>query len=209
MKAILKILLGLTPGICLAGISEGGYFGFELGAANQIVQFNPAAFNLNTNGSSLYNPALGFLSRFNLGYNLNKYAGFELGTTYNFATGHNYPSGNGILSTTATAIDLSYLLYLPTIIDKWSVFGRVGGAFNWIGSEGICNCNTSSVINPSGSSFADVLGAGIMYRLTPSVSFRLEWISNALLFPVEINNSGTSVGKWTNQTFQAGFNYHF
>src|SRR5579863_4590529 len=170
MKKFTHILLMVFPGFSLASVSDGPYLGVEIGAANQIVNFTPSTFNLNTNGSNLSNSSVGFLTRLNFGYNLSRYSGFELGVSYSFPAVHNYPNNEGSLNSTLTNLDMSYLLYLPTLIDKWSVFGRVGVAYDWIGSGSGCGCN-STVSNPSGSSLADVLGAGLMYRITPNASF--------------------------------------
>lgn len=202
-----SVVFLLLPGFAISSVSNGPYVGIEIGAANQIVNFTPSTFGLNTNGSSLYNSSVGFLTRLNIGYNLDRYNGFELGTTYNFETNHNLPNGDGSLNTTATTLDLSYLLYLPTFVSKWSIFGRFGVAYDWINTSATC-CDLGNG-NPSGSSFADVLGAGLMHRITPNTSFRLEWIANGLIYPPGINNGAVSVGNWTNQTFQLGMNYHF
>lgn len=208
VKKIATVFVCCLPGVLFASVSNGPYVGLEIGAANQIINFTPSTFNLDTNGSTLYNPEVGFLARLNLGYNINRFNGFELGTTYNFGTTHNYPNNQGNLNTPVTTIDFSYLIYLPTIVNQWSVFGRVGLAYDWTGSSYSCN-GVSSLGNISGSGFADVLGAGLMYRITPNTSFRVEWISNGLFSPININSSSGSIGTWTNQTFQLGLNYHF
>jgi len=191
----------------LASVSNGFYTGIEGGVANQLVNFTPSAFTLNTNGSNLDNYALGMLLRLNLGYNFDKYNGLELGTTYDFAVSHNYPNGMGSISPSATTLDASYLLYLPTVIEKLSVFGRVGVSYDWVSCQVECNCNNDLVV--SGSDFADVLGAGIKYNLSPQFSFRAEWIVNGLFFPIGLSSGSLTVGNWTNQSFQAGINYHF
>lgn len=199
--------LGVTPLSVLASVSNGPYIGLEVGGANQLIKFVPSNFSINTNGSNLDNYALGFLMRLNLGYNIDKYNGFELGTTYDFTTGHSYPNGMGNLNTNAWTLDGSYILYLPTIVEKLSVFGRLGVAYDWINNNSDCNCAGNPTV--SGNGVADILGAGIKYNLSPQASFRVEWIANGLLFPVGIASTTTNVGSWTNQSFQLGINYHF
>ena len=109
----------------------------------------------------------------------------------------------------ATTVDASYILSLPTVIERLSVFGRIGVAYDWINSStGSCGCGGSTVGILTGSSFADVVGAGIKYRMSPKLSWRIEWIANGLLFPVGLS-AGSQFGLWTNQTFQTGFNYSF
>jgi hypothetical protein len=207
---LLFILIGI-PFISYATVSNGPYVGLELGTANQIVTYQPSAFDLNTNGSQLYNPNYSFLGRVNLGYNVDKYNGFELGTSYFFSSSSSYPNGNGSMSTNTTSLDLSYLLYLPISSTKISVFGRLGFAYDWINNanSGGCGCGTSSNLNPSGSNLADVIGAGLKYNIGPHTSFRIEWIANGLFFPVGINNGSQNIASWTAQTYQAGINYHF
>ena len=201
MKKLLNLIL-LLPAISFATVSNGPYVGLEVGAANQIVTFNGGTqFN---NGSNAYNPSIGFLGRLNLGYNTNKYNGFEIGGTYNFNTEFNYPSG-GSMTLNAKTLDASYLFSLPTYVDSLLVFGRVGVAYDWI--SGSNNGGISG--NPGADSVADVLGAGIKYNVTSKTSLRFEWLANGLLFPVVINNGSTNTASWTNQTFMVGLNLHF
>ena len=195
-----------------ATVSNGIYTGIELGAANQIINYQASAFGENTNGVQLINSNVTFMGRFNLGYNADKNNGFELGTNYFFNSNSSTPNGNDNLSTNTTALDLSYIGYLPISQSKLSVFGRVGIAYDWINSStsNSCNCNNNqSSFQPSGSNFADVLGAGLKYNLSSHASIRLEWIANGLLVPVSINNGSQNIASWTAQTFVTGINYHF
>jgi len=209
VKFKLIILLLFFISNVIASVSEGPYIGLEAGLANQNTSFNQNILNLNLNGSTINNYSYGLLARLNLGYNGDKYNGFELGTNYYFSTSHSYPVGNSNLNTNALTLDASYILNLPTAIEKLSIFGRVGVAYDWIniGNQS-CNCNTSSNLQ-NGSGLADILGAGIKYNISPKTSFRLEWLSNGLIFPVAINNSFTNIANWNAQTFQLGINYHF
>lgn len=193
-----------------ASVSDGPYIGIEGGIANQEVNFSNGSFNLNSNGLNLATAATAFLLRGNLGYSFNKYSALEVGSTYTFNSSIVNPAG-GNFNINATTIDLSYLLSLPTSVDRLSVFGRIGFSYNWINSasEGNCTCNpNSSTTGINGSNFADVLGAGIKYRLSPSLSWRIEWIANGLLFPVGLTGNGVNAS-WVNQTFQTGINYSF
>lgn len=208
MKKLL--LLIFAPIYCFATVSNGPYVGLEAGVANQITVFN-ANTPYNSSASNAYSPNLGFLGRLNLGYNLTKYSGFELGGTYNFGAGFNYPDGNGSMNINATTVDLSYLFYLPTSFEGVSVFARVGGAYDWINSTSSngCNCGSDISGNSSGGGFADVLGAGVKYNITSKTSFRVEWLANGLFFPIGINNGSIPTANWTNQTFILGVNLHF
>lgn len=201
MKKLLAVICTF-PAFTFATVSDGPYVGLEIGAANQIITFNGnTPFN---NGTNSYNPSIGILGRLNLGYNTNKYNGFELGGTYNFNTEFNYPNG-GSMTLNAKTIDASYLFSLPTYVDSLLVFARVGIAYDWISGS-----NNGGVIgNPEASSIADVLGAGVKYNITSKTSLRFEWLANGLLFPVEINNNSINTASWTNQTFMVGLNLHF
>lgn len=203
------VMLGITT-YSNATVSTGPYVGIELGAANQIINYQASAFNLSTNGAQLYNPEWTFLGRLNFGYNLNKYTGFELGTNYFFNSSSPYPNGNGSMSTNTTALDLSYIAYLPISQSKFSAFARVGVAYDWITNSSSAGCGCSQAnFQPSGTNFADVLGAGLKYNLGAHTSFRIEWIANGLLFPVSINSGSQNIASWTGQIFEAGINYHF
>jgi opacity protein-like surface antigen len=211
-----KLNFGIALIFCLtsyshATVSDGPYLGLELGAANQIINYQANSFNVATNGVQLYNSELTFLGRLNLGYNANKYNGFELGTSYYFNSGSNYPTGSGSMSTNTTSLDLSYIGYLPISQSKFSVFGRIGAAYDWINNSSANDSNGGIFVGmrPSASSFADIVGAGLKYNLGRNASFRLEWIANGLLFPVSINSGSQNIASWTGQTFEAGINYHF
>ena len=143
------------------------------------------------------------MGRFNLGYNADKYNGFELGFNYNALPGYAYPNNAGSLTGSVSTLDASYILYLPTIVQKLSVFGRVGVGYDWI------NGNSSNGLSPSGANFADVLGAGIKYNISRKMSFRLEWMGNGLLIPVSVNSGSTNVANFSEQVFMLGLNYHF
>lgn len=205
MKKLL--LLTLVPVFGFASVSNGPYAGLEAGVSNQIDIFNSSTA-YNQNNSPTYASNQAFLMRLNAGYNFSKYSGLELGGTYNFGTSVSYPNSSAAnMNIQATTLDFSWLLYLPTTVDSLFVFGRVGGAYDWLNGSGGCNCNGTTA--PGGGAFTDVLGAGVKYNVTSKTSFRLEWISNGLFFPVGINNGSTNTASWTNQTFMLGFNLHF
>ncbi len=205
-----SILVLVSTKYSYATVSSGPYVGVELGAANEIINYQASAFNINANGAQLYSPQWTFLGRLNFGYNVSKYYGFELSPSHYFTSNSPYPSGTGSMSTNTTALDFSYIAYLPISQTKLSVLGRVGVAYDWIGnsSSGECGCNQAN-FQPSGNNFADVLGAGLKYNLGAHTSLRLEWIANGLLFPVSINSGSQNIASWTGQTFEAGINFHF
>ena len=207
--SIITVMLLTVSFPTWASVNSGPYVGVELGTDNQIVNFVPSAFNLNTNGSQLYSPNWGFAGRINFGYNFNKYNGVELAPTYYFSQNYNYPNGSGSTGISATSLDLSYLPTFPIADSKWSVFGRLGIAYDWINSStsSSCNCGVSST--PSGSNVADVIGAGFRYRISLKSSFRVEWIANGLFFPIGIGNNNGNIANWSTQSFMAGINYHF
>ena len=211
---LLPLLLFTLSTSVYATVSSGPYVGIELGTDNQIINFQSSAFGLNTSNSQLYNPSWGFMGRLNFGYNFDKYNGIELSPNYLFSTNYNYPNNNGSMSIDATTLDLSYLAYLPITQSKLSVFGRIGFAYNWINNSGSnttgCNCgNSAQFSSPTGSNFADVIGAGLKYNLGTNSSVRIEWIANGLFFPIGLTSNSTNVANWTAQTFLAGLNYHF
>lgn len=214
MKKLSLLLISLSPAFVFAGsVNNGGwYVGLNAGGANQIVSYNPSAFNLNTNGSELYNPSWGFVGRVDGGYNFNKWSGLELGAAYYSGSGSSYPTGSGTFNPSTSSLDFSYIAYLPISQTDFSVFGRIGIAYDWINNDGTssgCNCSGVAALDPSGSNFADVLGAGIRYKMSMHSSLKLEWLANGLIFPVGINSGSTSVANWSAQTFQIGAAYHF
>lgn len=195
-----------------ATANSGTYIGVAAGVANQPLSFNQSAFGINGNGSNTVNTQLGMAGRLFGGYNFNKYNGVEAGVSYNTGTTYNYPDGSGGMTSNAAGVDISYIPMLPISNSNWSVFGRVGVEYGWINSSGgsDCNCSTSiSPLNPSGSSFTDELGAGMRYKISNRFTYKIEWISNGLLFPIGINSGNTDVGSWSQQTFQTGVSYHF
>ncbi len=187
-----------------ASVSNGPYIGAEIGTTNQTMQFNSGTFNTsNTYNINLDNSNWALVGRLNLGYNIDKYNGFELGYNYNSLSSYTYPNNTGSLTGNVSILDASYLLYLPTTVQKLSVFGRIGVAYDWI------NGNSSNAISPSGSNFADVLGAGIKYNISPKTSLRVEWFENGVLIPVSINSGAYNIANFSEQTFMLGLNYHF
>ncbi len=202
-KIYLTIATLLIMSNSIATVSNGPYVGVNIGAANQAINYQASAFNLNTNGSQLYNPEWSFMSRLNLGYNSSKNNGFELGTSYFFSSDSNYPDGSGTMSTNTTSADISYLGYLPISQTKLSVFGRIGVAYDWVSTS------STSSLSPSGENFADILGAGLKYNINGKTTFRIEWLENGLFFPVGINSGSLNVASWSAQTFETGINYHF
>lgn len=206
-KQLLIILCGLT-GLACATANSGAYLGLEVGAANQSLDFNQSAFNLNTGSSNVVNTQLNGIGRFYSGYNLDKYTGFEAGLSYSLPTGYSYPNSNGTFNSGATVFDISYIPMLPIADSKWSAFGRIGVNYTWLtGDSNDCGCSNN--ISGSGSSFADVLGAGMRYRFNNHWTYKIEWIADGLLFPIGINNGNTAIGLWSQQTFQTGVSFHF
>ncbi len=201
---ILFVITQLLIGTAYASVSNGPYTGIEVGLSDQKMNFNSGTFNsTNTMNTTLDSTNWTFIGRLNLGYNVDKYTGFELGYSYNSLAGYAYPNNSGSLNGTVSTLDASYLLYLPTTIQKLSVFGRVGLAYDWI------NGNQADALNPSGSGFADLLGAGVKYNINPKTSFRFEWLENGVLNPIGVNGGSTPVANFSQQTFLLGLNYHF
>ena len=188
--------------LTFATVSNGPYAGIEIGGVNQTMVFNASSYNSNTT-STLSENNWSFLGRLNLGYNMDKYSGFELGFNYNALPGYTYPNNSGSFNGDVTTLDGSFLVSIPTTLTKLSVFGRIGAAYDWI------NGSSTNGMTPSGEDFADVLGAGIKYNISPKTSFRLEWIENGLLFPVGISSGSTNVANFSEQSFLLGVNYHF
>lgn len=197
MKKLIITLSLISSSCVYASTTSGPYVGMELGAANQIVEFNSNAIS-GTNGSS-YNSQATFMGRMNFGYNVDRNNGFELSPSYYVGQGFNYPNGQGTMNLNGTSLDLSYLPNLPLTATHWSVFGRMGVAYDWFGTQ----------TSQSASNFADVLGAGLRYNMNASLSLRMEWIANGLLFPISINDGSQNIASFTSQQFIAGLNFHF
>lgn len=204
LKFLLSSFLFIT--LSYATVSDGPYIGAELGGSNQNVNFLPSSFNLNTNGSNLDNPHWGMMARLNLGYNLDQYSGFEFGTSYTLPISHQFPDSSGNTNLSVTSLDWSYILSIPTIVDGWSVFGRAGFSYNWLNGGNGCGCENN---NLNGYGFADVLGAGLKYNISPNTSFRMEWLANGLFFPIGVGKNSNLVANVDSQNFLAGINYHF
>lgn len=205
-----KLLIGLlaVSSYVSASVSNGFYAGLEAGIANQVVSYNSSEFNFASNGVAFSSSGLSAIGRLNLGYTSSKYNSFELGTNYNFAATLLYPNAGSSISTSAWNTDASYLLSFPLAIDRFAVFGRGGFAYDWINSNNLCSCSGLSGI--TGNGLADILGAGVKYNISPNLVWRTEWISNGLLFPLEITGStGQNIGSWSVQQFQTGFNYYY
>lgn len=196
MKKLIVALSLISSSYVYASTTSGPYVGIELGAANQIVEFNPNALS-GVNGS--YNSQATFMGRLNFGYNVDRNNGFEISPSYYVDQGFNYPNGQGTMNLNGTSLDISYLPNLPLTATHWSVFGRVGAAYDWLGTQ----------TSQSAASFADVLGAGIRYNMNASLSLRMEWIANGLLFPISINDGSQNIASFTSQQFIAGLNFHF
>ncbi len=203
MKQLIKsliLLLGiLLINNCFASATQGSYLGLGAGIANQLVKFD--SDGLNTGGASLYLTKQTFEGRLNFGYNFDRYNGIELAPTYYFAQRFNLPTNAGDVNLSGTTLDLSYLPNLPLTANRWSIFGRVGLAYDWMGMSGATTA--------SGNSFADVLGAGIRYNIGSSNSVRMEWIANGLLFPLQMSSDGTNLATFTSQDFLISLNFHF
>lgn len=204
------LFVGLISSAFVANAEQSGfYIGGAVGGSNQINNFTPSAFNVNTGGSSLNNSSWTFDGRIDGGYNLDKYNGFELGYMYTTGASFGLPDSSGTLNVNASTIDLSYILTVPVKIPGFSVFGRVGVGYDAVNSSGSSSNPLYPQFNPSGSSFADVLGAGVKWDVSRHFTAKVEWISNALLFPIGINSGGTNVANWNSQTFNVGIDYKF
>lgn len=188
-----------------ATVSSGPYFGVEIGGSSQTMNYNASSFDINLSGNNISDSSWTFIGRLNLGYNFSKFNGLELGYSLNALPEYTYPGATGAFSGNVSTLDASYILSIPTIIQKFSIFGRIGVGYDFINSSS----SSTSVASPSGANFTDVLGAGIKYNLTPKTSFRLEWIENGLLFPVNLNSGSGNITTFSAQSFLLGFNYHF
>ena len=197
------LLLGVVATSVFANANSGAYLGLELGAANQSVNFNQSAFNLNTSNSSVINSQWNGIGRFYGGYNFNRYTGLEAGVSYTLPTGYNYPDNNGSLFSSSTVVDISYIPMLPIAYSNWSIFGRIGVGYAWLPG------GNSAQYNSSGSNLTDVLGAGLRYKFSNHWTYKIEWMADGLLFPIGINSGSTSIGSWSQQTFQTGVSFHF
>lgn len=207
-RIILNLIIIFMCYDASASVSNGFYVGLEAGMSNQEVNYSSSYFNINTNGSVLSSSGQAVIGRLNLGYAASKYNSFELGINSNFMASQSYPANSNGVSMSTSNLDASYLLSLPLAIDRFAVFGRLGISYDWINSGGLCGCGNGNSL--SGNNFADILGAGVKYNVSPSLSWRLEWISNALLFPVGLtSNTGQNIGSWNAQQFQMGVNYYF
>ncbi|MBX9866711.1 MAG: porin family protein [Burkholderiales bacterium] len=208
LKKILIASLGLISINAYATANNGAYVGVSAGLSNQSMNFANAPFNLNTNGSNLDNNQWGGLVRLFGGYNFSSYTGVEMGASINTGTTYTYPNNAGTMNMNTTTWDLSYIPMLPIKNSDFTVFGRVGVAYDWISNSGYSG-GSQSGLEPSGSNLVDMLGAGVRYKFNNHFTMKVEWIAEGLLFPVPINSGGTNVASWDQQTFQTGVSYHF
>lgn len=199
---IKKFIFCILPSSAFATVSNGPYVGLEGGISNQIVIFN-ANTTLNNANNNSYSSSASAAIRLNIGYNFNRYSGIELGGNYIFSNSMTAPNGNNF-ATSNTAVDVSYLLNLPTVFDGLSIFGRVGGAYSWLNASS-CNCSSDNLSN----GLTDALGAGVRYNITSKTSFRVEWLENGLIFPIQIKNNSQNTASWTNQMFLTGINVSY
>ncbi len=199
------IILNLYSITGFASVSHGPYVGIELGGSKQTFNFNSSIFSLDTNGGNLTNSELGAVARFNLGYSLDKYNSFELGASYNFAFNYTYPNNQGSTLNNLWSQDITYILTLPTIVDKLAILGRVGLAYDWTHANSCC----CQIGDASVNTFSDVFGAGISYKLSSKSIIRVEWVSNGLFFPIGVNSGDTNIGSLTSNNFELGLNYYF
>lgn len=202
-KFFLLGLLGFATANVFAIANDGAYLGLELGATNQSTNFNQSAFNTNATNSNVVNSQWNGIGRLYSGYNFDRYTGLEAGISYSFPTNYNYPNQSGAFSSSASVFDVSYVPMLPIAYSNWAVFGRVGAGY------ALLSGGSSGQLNPSGGNFTDVLGAGLRYKFTNHWTYKIEWIADGLLFPVGINSGSTTVGSWSQQTFQTGVSFHF
>lgn len=198
-------LLYLLPIVSFSCFAET-YIGIAGGGSNQITQ-------IDTNDSTLgdfhpYSSRWSATGRVDTGYNFNKYNAIEAGYNYYGKVTNELPLGDSITGG-GSAVDLSYKLMLPTKIQDFSVFGRVGIAYD-MANSGLfisnCHCGT---ISTNGYGWTDVLGAGVKYQAARHISVSGEWLSNGLLSPINLQHNNTQIGSWSTQSFLAGIAYNF
>lgn len=214
MKKIYLLVLFISSAKSFASVTEGIYLGINGGLTNNIVTYNTSTYTEQATGSQLYNANVGYNLGVDIGYNFNKYNGLEFGGNYLSQTTSELPGNTGNLSTAATAISISYILNLPTLIKDLAVFGRLGIAYDSVNqgitSQSNCNCSNNSIgSSAQGANFADILGAGLRYKLSGHSTVKIEWVANGLLFPIGINQGNSNVANWYSQNFNVGYNYHF
>lgn len=207
MKKLTFLILSISPLLVFAsGVYGGYYIGADIGATNRILHFkDPYPGQLDLHGSQLYTSKFGLSTRLDVGYNLNPHSGVEVGYGYFGETKSNYPHG-GAWATSTNSVDISWLPYFPIAQSDFSLFGRVGLAYNSISIK-----TSSDTLSRSSSSsgLAEELGLGVLYTYNPSIAFRLSWSENGLLFPVNINDGDKNIARWTAQSFQLGVSYKF
>ncbi len=190
------------------------YVGINGGLTNNIVTYSSSLYNQQQAGAQLYNAKFGYNLGIDVGYNFNKYNGLELGANFLSQTSSQLLNTTENLSTAATAISLSYILNLPTLVKNLTVFGRFGAAYDLI-NQGLaqqsnCNCSNNSVgADIQGANVADIIGAGLRYKLSGRSTVKVEWIANGLIFPIGINQGSNNIANWYSQNFNVGYNYHF
>lgn len=204
-KALMIIIPIAYSASAYAWVNNGGYVGVELGASNQIASFNSGTFDVNSGSANLDATQTGFLMRANLGYQFNSYSALEMGDMYSWGGNYQYPgnASNGSVQIGSNTVDVSYLLSLPITQSNFSVFGRLGVAYQWVNSTGY---NASGV---DGGAFTDVIGAGIKYRMGKYTSIRAEWIADGLWQPVGLSANNQQVGNLSSQNFLIGINYYY
>lgn len=208
-KLIVFLFLAGGVSAAQATVTSGAYLGLEVGGANQNINYNTSSFDINTNGTSLTNNNWTGIGRLFGGYNFSRYNALEAGLSQSLSNSFSTPSNN-TFSSTSTVFDISYLPMLPVSNSNFNVYGRLGVGYAWLpGGQVGCNCNGGTQWNASGSNFTDVLGAGVRYKFANHWTMKIEWIADGLLFPVDINIGSTSVGSWSQQTFQTGVAFHF
>ena len=201
-KKLIILSCSIISTQAFAWVNNGVYIGGEIGTNNQITSLNNSAFNINGGNSSLNGGNTGFMGRLNLGYQFNSYSSLEFGENYAWNSDFQFPNDWGVARIRNNFIDFSYLLSLPITQSNFSVFGRAGVSYNWVGSN-------ETDLSVNGSAFSTEVGAGMKYNITKYVNLRLEWIANGLWQPVGITANGQQVGKLSSQNFLFGSNYYF
>ena len=210
MRKIILMLGFLGFAVNASAYSSGFYAGVGVGGSNQIVDFQPSAFNQNTNGSTLSDSTWTFDGRIDGGYKIDSFNSFELGWMYTSQASYGLPDGSNNINLNASTVDLSYIFTAPTKIPHFSVFGRLGVAYDFINATGGgCNCGVNNAMSPAGENFADILGAGVKWDISRLITTKIEWIGNGILFPVGLSNGGNNVANWTSQTFNIGVDFNF
>lgn len=180
------------------------YLGAEAGVTNQIFTGNPGAFDVDLSGGQFTSNSYNLSGRGQGGLIFDEYNSIEVGYNYYSNTSFNLPDGSTINGNN-NLVDLSYILTIPTWINGFGVYARLGIGYNWSNLSDFDNSNTGGVM---ANSFTDVLGAGVKFRISSNWAWRLEWISDGLISPIPLQSS-QALGTMSIQTGYTGFNFYF